>query len=59
MRSVVKFHVEPFDKLRREFLDGWRYSVHVAMTYRTHHLLLGICKLTYVTSDARVVAGIF
>lgn len=59
MSGMVKFHVEAFDKARREFLNRRRNGVHIGMTYRAHRLLFGICELTDVTADARVVSGIF
>jgi hypothetical protein len=56
---VIELHVEPLDKARREFMYRRRDRVHVAVTYRAHHLLLGVGELADVTSNARVVTGVF
>lgn len=57
--GVIEFHVESLDKARREFMHRRRDRVHVAVTYRAHHLLLGVGELADVTSNARVVSGVF
>ena len=57
MRGMHELHVETFLEFCREFAQGRLDRLHVVVADRAHRLLLGICELTDMATDTRVVTG--